>query len=137
MATNNWNHRKICTFRLLRLPSLSHTPTYTIQACCCLVTKSCRTLLGPGPWTVASQVPLSTGFPSQEYWNGLPFPSPEDLPNPGIKSKYPALAGGFFTTQSLGKSKFLKENTFQDVTKIYLQTNLDYNPLYNQWLPAM
>ena len=46
-------------------------------------------------------------------------------------------AGGFFTTQSLGKSLFLKENTFQDVTKIYLKTNLDYNPLYNQWLPAI
>jgi len=37
------------------------------------------------PWTVARQAPLSMGFSRQEYWNGLPFPSPGDLPNPGIK----------------------------------------------------
>ena len=43
------------------------------------------------PWTVDCQVPLSMGFPRQEYWSGLPFPSPEDLPIPGIKSGSPAL----------------------------------------------
>ena len=37
------------------------------------------------PWTVAHQAPLSMGFPRQEYWSGLPFPSPGDLPDPGIK----------------------------------------------------
>ena len=37
------------------------------------------------PWTVAYQAPLSTGFSRQEYWSGLPFPSPGDLPDPGIK----------------------------------------------------
>ena len=37
------------------------------------------------PWTAACQAPLSMGFSRREYWNGLPFPSPEDLPNPGIK----------------------------------------------------
>ena len=37
------------------------------------------------PWTVAYQVPPSMGFSWQEYWSGLPFPSPEDLPNPGIE----------------------------------------------------
>ena len=42
------------------------------------------------PWTVASQVPLSTGFPRQEYWSGLPFPSPGDLPNPGTEPTSPA-----------------------------------------------
>ena len=39
------------------------------------------------PWTIAPQAPLSMGFPRQEYWNGLPFPSSEDFPNPGIKSR--------------------------------------------------
>ena len=48
---------------------------------------------------VAHQAPLSMGFPRQEYWSGLPFPSPGDLPNPGIKSWSPALAGRFFTTE--------------------------------------
>ena len=53
------------------------------------------------PWTVARQAPLSIGFPRQEYWNGLPFLTPGDLPNPGIHPTSlasPALAGGFFTT---------------------------------------
>ena len=43
------------------------------------------------PWTEAHQVPLSMGFSRQEYWSGLAFPSPEDLPNSGIESKSPAL----------------------------------------------
>ena len=43
------------------------------------------------PWTVASQVPLSTGFSRQEYCSGLPFPPPRDLPNPGMKPGSPAL----------------------------------------------
>ena len=46
---------------------------------------------------------MSMGFPRQEYWNGLPFPSPGDLPNPGIKPVSCALPGGFFTTQPPGK----------------------------------
>ena len=52
------------------------------------------------PWTVAHQAPLSMGFPRQEYWSGLPFLFPGDLPNPGIE---PALAGRFFTTEPSGK----------------------------------
>jgi len=43
------------------------------------------------PWTVAHQAPLSTRFSRQEYWSGLPFPSPGHLPNPGIKPVSPAL----------------------------------------------
>ena len=46
------------------------------------------------PWTVAHQAPPSMGFPRQEYWSGLPFPSPGDLPNTGIEHLSPALAGG-------------------------------------------
>ena len=53
--------------------------------------------------TVAHQVSLSLGFPRQEYWNGLPFSPPEDLPDPGIKPMSPALAGGFITTVPPGK----------------------------------
>ena len=49
-----------------------------------LVAKSCPTLLG-NPWTVTRQVPLSMGLPRQEYWSGLPFPPPGDLPGPRIK----------------------------------------------------
>ena len=53
------------------------------------------------PWTVACQAPLSVGFPRQEYWNALPFPSPGDRPKPGTEPGSPALAGEFFTTEPL------------------------------------
>ena len=43
------------------------------------------------PWTVACQAPLSMGFSRQEHWSGLPFPSPGDLPDPGIEPRSPAL----------------------------------------------
>ena len=54
-------------------------------------------------WTAACQVPLSMEFPRQEYWSRLPFPPPEDLPDPGIEPTSPALAGRFFTTEPAGK----------------------------------
>ena len=54
-----------------------------------LLAKSCPTLATP--WTVARQVPLSMGFSRQEYWSKLPFPSPGDLPDPGIEPRSPAL----------------------------------------------
>ena len=55
------------------------------------------------PWTVACQASLSVGFSRQEYWSGLPFPSPGDLPESGIEPVSPALAGGFFTMEPPGK----------------------------------
>ena len=55
------------------------------------------------PWTVACQAPLSIGFSWQEYWSGLPFPPPGDLPDPGIKLRSPALAGRFFISEPPGK----------------------------------
>ena len=57
---------------------LSHVPLFATQ------------------WTVAHQAPLSMGFSRQEYWSGLPFPSPGDLPNPGIKPKSAALQAEAF-----------------------------------------
>ena len=54
--------------------------------CCSVVTVSSVT-----PWIVAHQAPLSMGFPRQEYWSGLPFPPPGDLPNPRIKPASAAL----------------------------------------------
>ena len=60
------------------------------------------------PWTVACLAPLSMRFPRQEYWSELPFPSPGDLLDPGIKPTSPALAGGFFTLESPGKPNISK-----------------------------
>ena len=59
------------------------------------------------PWTAALQVPLSMGFSRQEYWSGLPFPSPGDLPNSGIKPASftsPTLTDRFFSTRSTWKT---------------------------------
>ena len=59
------------------------------------------------PRTVALQVPLSMGFPREEYWSGLPFPPPEDLPDPGIKSTSPvspALKAGSLPLEPSGNN---------------------------------
>ena len=63
------------------------------------------------PWTVAHQATLSMEFSRQEYGNGLPFPSPGDLPDPGITCAPLALTGGFFTTALPGKSPGLKRKS--------------------------
>ena len=58
------------------------------------------------PWTIAHQAPLFMGFSKQGYWNGLPFPSPQDLPNLGIKSHTlgsATLVARFFTNEPPGK----------------------------------
>ena len=57
-----------------------------------------RVRLFATPWTVAHQVPLSMGFSRQEYWSGLPFPSPGDLPNPGIEPRSPTLQADALTS---------------------------------------
>ena len=53
---------------------------------------------------MACHAPLSMGFPRQEYWSGLPFPSPGDLPSSRVESVSPALAGEFFTTEPPGEA---------------------------------
>ena len=57
-------------------------------------------------WTVACQAPLSMGFPRQEYWSGLPFPSPGDLRNLGIESWSPALQADDLPTELGGKTNY-------------------------------
>ena len=57
------------------------------------------------------------GFPRQEYWSGLPFPSPGDLPDPGMEAVSPASAGVFFTTEPLGKPYF-KLKSFAKLNEI-------------------
>ena len=80
--------------------SFSHTPMH-FQACCAVVcvhafsvTQSCPVLCKPMNCSLSGSSLM--GFPSQEYWSGLPFPSPGDFPDPGIKPESPALAGGLY-----------------------------------------
>ena len=66
-----------------------------------LVDKLCPTLVTP--LTVTCQSPLSLGFSRQGYWNGLPFPSPGNIPNPGIEAGSPALQVDSLWTELRGK----------------------------------
>ena len=61
---------------------------------------SCGRLFGT-PWTAAHQAPLSMGFSRQEYWSGLPFPSPGDLPDSGIEPMSPVLQADSLPVESL------------------------------------
>ena len=74
-------------------------------------------------WTVAHQAPLSMGFPRQEYWCGLPFPSPGNLPYPGIKPMSPELAGRFFTSEPPGKVhyEYIIANGLQFFASLFLE----------------
>ena len=64
------------------------------------------------PWTEGHQAPLSMGFSRQEYWSGLPVPSPGDLPNPGTEPTSSALAGRFFTSEPSAKPLSQLEKDF-------------------------
>ena len=86
--------------------SLGYTPEtntlYINYACVHAKSLSCGHLSAT-LWTIAHQAALSMGFSRQKYWSGLPWPPPEDLPDPGVKPASlasPALAGGFFTTST-------------------------------------
>ena len=70
--------------------------------CVCVKSLS-RVQLFATPWTVAYQASLSMGFSRQEYWSGLPFPSPGDLPDPGMEPGSPALETDTLTSEPPGK----------------------------------
>ena len=80
------------------------------------------------PWE-AHQAPQSVGFSRQEYWSGLPFPSPADLPDPGIEPISPVLAGGFFIADSPGKSKV----EFKNIQLIYVEKEEKANGSWFKW----
>ena len=77
-----------------------------VGGCAFVLSRFSRVRLLVAPWIVARQASLATGFSRQEHWSGLPFPTPEDLLDLGIElvsSAFPALVGGFFTTEPPGK----------------------------------
>ena len=100
-ATNTHTHIITTQLRHLQFLSLRNGDT-TEDIRRCYTMFSCVQLFVT-PWTVAGQAPLSLWFPRQEYWGGLPFSSPGDLPHPGtepVSLTHPALAGRFFTTET-------------------------------------
>ena len=66
------------------------------------------------PWTVAYQAPPSMGFSRQECWSGLPFPSPEDLPDPGIEPRSPTLQADTLPSEPPGKPFLRETKTYVD-----------------------
>ena len=117
-----WLCRNIACWGLLPLPSISLTSHWiglslrryydlgkgcsfhprTVWFCVVLT----RVRLCATPWTVACQSALSMGFSRQEYWSGLPFPPPGDLPHPGIEPGSPSLWADALLSEPPGKSQF-------------------------------
>ena len=77
------------------------------------------------PWTVAYQAPPSMGFSRQEYWSGLPFPSPGDLPNPGIERGSPALQTGALLSEPPGKPQATGMGSLSLLQGIFLTQELN------------
>ena len=77
-----------------------------------LLSRFSRVRLFATPWTVAYQAPPSMGFSWQEYWSGLPFPSPGDLPNPGIEPGSPAFQADTLTSELPGTLFYFRPRIF-------------------------
>ena len=84
------------------------------------------------PWTVTHKAPLSMEFSRQGYWSGLPFPSPGDLPNPGIKLRYPAPKAGYLPSEPPGKPKTCTDTTFKIIKHITASEIPHGRRLYSQ-----
>ena len=91
---NNFKDTKYILSMKVKVKSLSHV------------------LLFATPWTAAHQAPPSMGFSRQEYWSGLPFLSPGDLPNPGIEPGSLALQADALTSESPGKPSFIYKQIY-------------------------
>ena len=78
-------------------------------------------------WAIAGQALLSLGFPRQECWSGLPFPSAGDLPDPGVEPMSSALGGGYFTTESPGKSCVLYGPTYLHLNILFIRLCINKN----------
>ena len=114
------SHRSLLEASLQSLPLSSHglpcVPLLSLcESLCCKnthwtvkvkVKSLSRVRLFATPWTVAYQAPPSMGFSRQEYWSGLPFPSPGDLPDPGIEPGSPAFQADALTSEPAGKPHF-------------------------------
>ena len=113
-----WAHivQKLCFFALVScnktLMDLFNRFSYYWN-CNAMLSRFSHVWLFATLWTIVHQVPLSMGFSREKYWSGLPFPSPGDLPDPGIKPMSlasSALAGGFFTTNATWEAHYWNQS---------------------------
>jgi len=100
-------------------------PTFTLKTDCLkqnnkhckvglIVKLLSRVQLFVPPWTIAYQAPPSMEFSRPEYWNGLPFPSPGDLPNPGIEPRSPTLQADALLCEPLGTYKIYRNKRYNN-----------------------
>ena len=87
------------------------------------------------PWTVPHQAPLSMGFSRQEYWSGLPFPFPRDLPHPGIEPGSPTLQANSLPTEARGRLFKLEDNCFRVLCRFLLHNEVKQLYVYTDPLP--
>ena len=99
LALTHYNHSK----SIIHLGA--HSWCCTFYALICMLNCFSRVWFFAILWTIVLQAHMSMGFSRQEYWNGYPFPSPEDLPNPGIKPRSPTLQEDSFLSELPGKPK--------------------------------
>ena len=85
-------------------------------------------------WTVACQAPLSMKFSRQEYWNGLLFPSPGDLPDPRIKPRSPALQADSLPAEPQGKPKNTGVGSLSLLQWIFLTQESNWGLLHCRWI---
>ena len=112
LITTNINSYSI-TFVLFRWYSF-------VCVCVCVCVYSVMSNFFATPWTVVHQAPLSMGFPRPEYWSGLPFPPPGELPNPGIEPMSPAspaLQVSSFTTKPVFFLLQMKMSLFHKISQ--------------------
>ena len=83
------------------------------------------------PWTVARQAPQSMEFSRQEYWSGLPWPSPGDLPNPGIEPGSPSLEADSYPLSYLGNAlEVIKLNIKNSVKLCFIRKDKELPPFH-------
>ena len=100
-------------FQKLTAPGSSLSPGHLLRICVYVLSCSGRAWLFATPWTVAHQVPLPMEFSRQECWKELPFPSPGNLPNPGIEVTSPVLQGDCLSLHHLGSIKSVTISSIQ------------------------
>ena len=96
-------HRVNARIKWVQSPETTGTRYCLVSSYVFVLSRSVVSDSSVTPWTVGRQAPLSMEFSRQEDWSGLPFPTPGDLPDPGITPALPAWQGDFFTTAPPGK----------------------------------
>ena len=127
LAANYFSSDELCSSCCFYLPELRGlTKVVYVSALCCVLS---HVWLSVTPWTVAHQAPLSMGFSRQEYWSGVPYPTPGDLPDPGINTASLALASEFFTAVPPGKPPYYTGSLSkgQEVICIYVSVSRHMN----------